>query len=52
MARRDYIEIVRAFNTSLRTFPDVIWQNLVFHSQPIAEFSATAGAATPPQVKF
>ena len=52
VARRDYIDNVRAFNTSLRTFPDVIWQTLVFHSKPMAEFSATTGADAPPQVKF
>ncbi len=52
VARRDYIENVRAFNTSLRTFPDVIWQSLVFHAQPMAEFTATQGSETPPQVKF
>ena len=25
VARRDYIEAVRAYNTALRTFPTVIW---------------------------
>ena len=52
VARRDYIENVRLFNTGLRTFPDVIWQTLVFHNKPMAEFTANAGAETPPQVKF
>ena len=52
VARRDYIENVRVFNTTLRTFPDVIWQTLVFHDKPMAEFTATSGAETPPQVKF
>ncbi len=52
VARRDYIENARIFNTSLRTFPDVIWQTLVFHAKPIAEFNATTGADAPPQVKF
>src|ERR1700712_4545123 len=44
VARRDYIEAVRAYNTALRTFPDVIWQTLVFHSKPMAEFAATQGS--------
>ena len=52
VARRDFIENVRVFNTSLRTFPDMIWQTLVFHDKPMAEFTATSGADTPPQVKF
>ncbi len=52
VARRDYIDNVRAFNTALRTFPDVIWQSLVFHSKPMAEFTATTGADKPPEVKF
>ncbi|UDL96772.1 LemA family protein [Lichenihabitans sp. PAMC28606] len=52
VARRDYIENVRVFNTTLRTFPDVIWQTLVFHDKPLAEFTATSGSETPPQVKF
>ena len=52
VARRDYIENVRLFNTTLRTFPDIIWQTLVFHDKPMAEFTATSGAETPPQVKF
>src|SRR6266567_126046 len=30
VARRDYIEAVRAYNTSLRTFPTLIWANMVF----------------------
>lgn len=52
VARRDYIENVRVYNTTLRTFPDVIWQTLVFHGKPMASFTATTGAETPPQVKF
>ena len=52
VARRDYIENVRIFNTTLRTFPDIIWQTLVFHNKPLAEFTATQGSETPPQVKF
>jgi LemA protein len=53
VARRDYIDAVRAFNTSLRTFPTVIWAKTAFSGEkPMAEFTATAGAETPPQVKF
>jgi LemA protein len=53
VARREYIDAVRAFNTSLRTFPTVIWAKTAFSGErPMAEFAATAGAETPPQVKF
>lgn len=53
VARRDYIEAVRAFNTSLRTFPTIIWASTLFRStKPMAEFTANDGAQTPPQVKF
>ena len=30
VARRDYIEAVRAYNTALRTFPTVIWAKTAF----------------------
>ena len=53
VARRDYIDAVRAFNTALRTFPTVIWAKLAFSGEkPMAEFTANEGAQTPPQVKF
>ncbi len=53
VARRDYIDAVRAFNLSLRTFPTVIWAKTVFSGeQPMAEFTATEGSDKPPQVKF
>ena len=52
VARRDYIEAVRAYNTEIRTFPSVIWAKTVFGSKPMAEFAANESAQTPPQVKF
>jgi len=53
VARRDYIEAVRAYNTALRTFPTVIWAKTAFSgNKPLAEFTATEGAEKPPQVKF
>jgi LemA protein len=53
VARRDYIDAVRAYNTALRTFPTVIWAKTVFSGEkPMAEFTANEGAETPPQVKF
>jgi LemA protein len=53
VARRDYIEAVRAYNTELKTFPGLLWASTVFRSnKPMAEFAAGEGAQTPPQVKF
>src|ERR1700745_3534285 len=53
VARRDYIEAVRTYNTALRTFPTVIWAKTAFSgNKPMAEFTATEGSEKPPTVKF
>jgi LemA protein len=53
VARRDYIDSVRAYNTSLRTFPTMLWAATAFRSnKPMAEFTADETAQKPPQVKF
>ena len=53
VARRDYIEAVRAYNTELRTFPGVLWASTFFRgNKPMAEFTANTGAQTAPTVKF
>lgn len=53
VARRDYIEAVRAYNTELKTFPGVLWAMTVFRSsKPMADFAANEDAQKPPQVKF
>ena len=53
VARRDYIDAVRVYNTDLRTFPTAIWASTVFRSnKPMAEYTATDTAQAPPQVKF
>jgi len=53
VARRDYIDAVRAYNTALRTFPTVVWAKTAFSGEkPMAEFTANEGTQTPPQVKF
>jgi LemA protein len=51
VARRDYIEAVRAYNTEIRTFPGQIWA-MIRGSKPMAEFTANEDAQKPPQVKF
>ena len=53
VARRDYIEAVRAYNLSLRTFPTLLWAKTIFAgNKPMAVFTASEGAEKPPQVKF
>jgi LemA protein len=52
VARRDYIQAVQAFNTEIRTFPGVIWARLFWGAKALESFASTAGAETPPAVKF
>jgi LemA protein len=53
VARREYIDAVRVYNTTLKTFPGLLWASTVFSAnKPMAEFAANDNAQTPPQVKF
>jgi LemA protein len=53
VARRDYIEAVRVYNTELKTFPGLLWAMTIFRgNKPMAEFAANDAAQAPPQVKF
>jgi len=53
VARRDYIEAVRAYNTALKTFPGLFWASTFFRSsKPMAEFTAGEKAQSAPEVKF
>ena len=53
VARRDYIEAVRVYNTELKTFPGILWAATFFRgNKPMAEFAANETAQTPPPVKF
>ncbi len=53
VARRDYIEAVRVYNTELKTFPGLLWAATFFRSnKPMVEFAANDNAQTPPAVKF
>ena len=53
VARRDYIEAVRAYNTELRTFPGVIWATVLYrNSKPMETFTVPDEMTKPPQVKF
>lgn len=53
VARRDYNDAVREYNTLLRTFPTVIWANTLHaSSKPMEPFQASAEAQTAPSVSF
>ncbi|WP_417517241.1 LemA family protein [Minwuia sp.] len=53
VARRDYIEAVRQFNTEYRTFPGLIWANLLYGDLgPKQSFEAAPGSEVAPKVKF
>ncbi|ODU19976.1 MAG: hypothetical protein ABS87_12575 [Sphingomonas sp. SCN 67-18] len=50
---RDYNEAVRAYNTRIRTFPDMIGAKLVHGAKPMTPFEATApNADRAPEVNF
>ena len=53
VARRDYIEGVRVYNTELKTFPGLLWASTLYRSyKPMESFTAAADTARPPTVKF
>ncbi len=53
VARRDYIEAVRAFNTELRTFPGILWAKTLYSGQkPMEPFSVAEDVKRAPPVKF
>ena len=51
VARRDYIDTVQQYNTTVRTFPGRIWA-MIYGAQPKQVFTSTEGADKPPSVKF
>ncbi|HOT83345.1 MAG: LemA family protein [Rhodospirillales bacterium] len=53
VARRDYIEAVRLYNTELRTFPGRIWHWILYSdSQPMQTFTIAEEATQAPRVQF
>lgn len=53
VARRDYIEAVKKYNTELRTFPGRIWRAVLYSDSEVLEnFAATEAETQTPQVKF
>jgi LemA protein len=53
VARRDYIEAVRVYNTELKTFPGSLWAKIFYSSnKPMEEFTVADSVRTAPAVKF
>ena len=53
IARRDYIEAVRVYNTELTTFPGRIWRSVMYSSaQPMATFDIPPQETQTPRVDF
>ncbi len=53
VARHDYIESVRLYNTELATFPGRIWAAILYRSnKPMEEFTVDDSVKVAPQVKF
>jgi LemA protein len=53
VARRDYIESVRAYNTTLKTFPSILWAKLWFtDNEPFQNFTVAEDKIEAPKVDF
>jgi LemA protein len=52
VARRDYIEAVREYNTTLRTFPSIVWTWIWFDNEPYQTFTVPDDKIEVPEVKF
>lgn len=53
VARHDYIEAVRVYNTELKTFPGWLWARIFYSSnKPMEEFTVADSVKTVPAVKF
>jgi len=53
VARRDYIEGVREYNTTLKTFPSILWATFWFtDNQPYQNFSVAEDKIETPKVDF
>lgn len=52
IARRDYNESVRQYNTTIRTFPDAIGAKIFYGAKPKVPFQASTAAQDAPTVNF
>jgi LemA protein len=53
VARRDYIDAVRVYNTEMRTIPGVFWAKILYSgNKPMETFTISEETQRNPQVKF
>jgi LemA protein len=52
VARRDYIDAVRRYNTEIKTIPGRWWNSLLYGAEPMANFSVAEEVTKAPQVNF
>ena len=52
VARKDYNEAVRGYNTRIRTFPDAIGAKIFYGAKPKVPFEAATGSDKAPKVDF
>ena len=53
VARRDYIEAVRVYNTELKTFPGALWAATLYRAyKPMETFTISEQQMQVPEVKF
>jgi LemA protein len=53
VARRDFIEAVRVYNTEIKTFPGRLWHTVLYSSyQPMQTFTVADDVSKAPSVKF
>ena len=52
VSRRDYNAAVQAYNTRIRTFPDLIGARIIYGSEPMTVGEAQEGAERAPEVNF
>jgi len=53
VARRDYIDAVRLYNTELKTFPGRLWAMFLYSgNKPMETFTAEPDKTKTPEVKF
>ncbi len=51
-ARMRYNEAVQSYNTTIRTFPDIIGAKVIHGAKPMTPFRAAQGSDKAPEVKF
>lgn len=52
VARRDYIDSVRDYNVTLRTFPGVLWNKIFYGKQTVENYTESADVKAVPQISF